>query len=65
MKFRALVKASYIDLLVDAENEKDARNKISKWMFDKNNRPFNGNLRSLEIRIRQPWKKQLKENEHE
>ena len=61
MKFRALVKASYIDLLIDAENEEDARNKISNWMFDKNNRPFNGCLRSLEMRIRQPWKKQLEE----
>jgi len=61
MKFRALIKASYIDLLIDADSEEDAKNKISKWMFDKNNRPFNGSLRSLEIGIRQPWKRQLEE----
>jgi hypothetical protein len=61
MKFRALIKASYVDLLLDAKDEEDAYNKVRDWMLDKNNRPFGGSFRSLEIRIRQPWKKQLKE----
>jgi len=59
-KFRALVKASYADLLIDAENEEDAKNQVSAWMRDKSRRPFDGYLGRLEISIRQPWKKQLK-----
>jgi len=59
MKFRMLVDVSYIDLLVDAETEDDAMNKVHKWLRDKNNRPFGARLRVVEYRVRKPWKKQL------
>jgi hypothetical protein len=62
MKFRVLLDISYIDLLVDAETEEDASNKVLDWVVDKNNRPFGARLRLSKVKVRKPWKYQLASN---
>ena len=58
-KFRVLLDVSYDDLLVDADTEEEAVNKVSAYYRDA--RPFGGGQpRLVRIRIREPWKYQLR-----
>lgn len=61
--YRVLVDISMKDLLVEADNEKHARERIRKeyvyplWK----EHPFGGSPSQWGTRIRKPWKKQLKD----
>jgi hypothetical protein len=57
-KFRVLVDVNYIDMLVDADTEKEAVDKVSAHYRGK--QPFGGQARLVRIRIREPWKYQLR-----
>ena len=57
-KFRILFDISYVDLLVDADSEAEAMEKV--WRHYKDVRPFGGRPRMASTRVRQPWKWQLK-----
>ncbi len=57
-KFRILLDVSYVDLLVDADSEKAAMDKV--YAHYRGVRPFGGRPRMTTIRVRQPWKWQLK-----
>ena len=56
--YRILLDINYVDLLVEADSEKEAVDKVSEHY--RNVRPFGGRPRSVLIRVRQPWKHQLK-----
>jgi len=58
-KYRILLDVNYVDLLVEADNEKEAVDKVSEHY--RGVRPFGGRPRSIQIRVREPWKRQLKE----
>jgi hypothetical protein len=57
-KFRVLVDVSYNDMLVDADTEEEAVNKVSAYYRE--TLPFGGQPRLVRIRIREPWKYQLR-----
>lgn len=57
MKYRVLLDVHYVDLIVEADSEQEAVDKVSEHY--RGVRPFGGRPRSIMIRVRQPWKHQL------
>ena len=55
--FRVLLDMHWVDLLVEADSEKEAVDKVSSHY--RSLRPFGGRPRLTKIRVRQPWKHQL------
>jgi hypothetical protein len=60
--YRVLVDISMKDLLVEADSEEHAMERIRKeYVYPLRQPPFGGSPSKWGMRIRKPWKKQLKE----
>lgn len=57
MKYRVLLDVSYRDMLVEADNEEEAKQIVFETF--RKLRPFGGYPSKQEVRLRAPWKKQL------
>jgi len=59
--FRILLDIHLVDLLVEADSEEEAIDKVANTY--RNFRPFGGRARLTQYRVRKPWKHQLKTQE--
>ena len=58
--YRALVDISMRDLLIEADSEEHAMERIRKeYVYPLRQHPFGGHPSAWGMRIREPWKKQL------
>jgi len=61
MKYRILLDIHWVDMLVEADSEEEARDKV--FDYYRKDRPFGGRPRMMQVRIRKPWKHQLTEKD--
>ena len=60
--YRVLVDISMKDLLIEADSEEHAMERIRKeYVYPLREHPFGGSPSKWGMRVRKPWKKQLKE----